>query len=132
MADNGSGGRYAYRASKAALNIINKSMSLDLQAEGVTCVLLHPGTQRHRASLMVWLPVAWEGCGQVQGLGLGRATLDSGRGLAGAAYVPVVWKSGRRVHKPLDHPRTTLEAMCSTLLELLPFAAPSACDSAVC
>lgn len=42
--DNGSGGSYAYRASKAALNIINKSLSIDLAGDGVTCVLLHPGT----------------------------------------------------------------------------------------
>lgn len=42
--DNGSGKGYAYRASKAALNIINKSMSIDLKEEfDVTCMLLHPG-----------------------------------------------------------------------------------------
>lgn len=41
--DNQSGGGYAYRASKAALNIVNKSLSIDLSGEGVTCVLLHPG-----------------------------------------------------------------------------------------
>lgn len=39
--DNGSGGAYAYRASKAALNIVNKSLSLDLR--NITSVLLHPG-----------------------------------------------------------------------------------------
>eukprot|EP01024_Parvocaulis_polyphysoides_P037225 TRINITY_DN33139_c0_g1_i1.p1 TRINITY_DN33139_c0_g1~~TRINITY_DN33139_c0_g1_i1.p1 ORF type:complete len:259 (+),score=33.83 TRINITY_DN33139_c0_g1_i1:77-778(+) len=41
--DNSSGGGYAYRASKSALNIINKSMSIDLQELGICCVLLHPG-----------------------------------------------------------------------------------------
>ena len=42
--DNGSGKGYAYRASKAALNIVNKSMSIDLKEEfDVTCMLLHPG-----------------------------------------------------------------------------------------
>eukprot|EP00241_Pyramimonas_parkeae_P012264 CAMPEP_0114226462 /NCGR_PEP_ID=MMETSP0058-20121206/1249_1 /TAXON_ID=36894 /ORGANISM="Pyramimonas parkeae, CCMP726" /LENGTH=290 /DNA_ID=CAMNT_0001337197 /DNA_START=1 /DNA_END=870 /DNA_ORIENTATION=+ len=41
--DNKSGGGYAYRASKAALNIVNTSMSIDLKPDGVTCVLLHPG-----------------------------------------------------------------------------------------
>jgi NAD(P)-dependent dehydrogenase (short-subunit alcohol dehydrogenase family) len=45
-ADNGSGGGYAYRASKAALNIINTSMSIDLKDRGVTSVLLHPGWVR--------------------------------------------------------------------------------------
>jgi NAD(P)-dependent dehydrogenase (short-subunit alcohol dehydrogenase family) len=43
--DNTSGGEYAYRASKAALNIINRSMSIDLGHKGITCVLLHPGTR---------------------------------------------------------------------------------------
>lgn len=38
-----SGGGYAYRASKAALNIINKAMSIDLAPEKVQCVLIHPG-----------------------------------------------------------------------------------------
>ncbi|GAB4820966.1 hypothetical protein N2152v2_008012 [Parachlorella kessleri] len=44
--DNGRGGSYAYRASKAALNIVNKSLSIDLKADNVTCVLLHPGYVR--------------------------------------------------------------------------------------
>jgi len=41
--DNTSGGSYAYRASKAALNAITKSLSIDLGEEGFTCVVLHPG-----------------------------------------------------------------------------------------
>lgn len=36
-------GGYAYRASKAALNIINKALSLDLKDRQVECVLVHPG-----------------------------------------------------------------------------------------
>ena len=36
------------RASKSALNIINKSMSIDLANRGVTAVLLHPGYVRTR------------------------------------------------------------------------------------
>jgi NAD(P)-dependent dehydrogenase (short-subunit alcohol dehydrogenase family) len=41
--DNSSGGAYAYRASKAALNMINKSLALDLAGEGFTCIVTHPG-----------------------------------------------------------------------------------------
>jgi len=41
--DNTSGGSYAYRASKAALNSITKSLAIDLAEEGFTCVVLHPG-----------------------------------------------------------------------------------------
>jgi NAD(P)-dependent dehydrogenase (short-subunit alcohol dehydrogenase family) len=43
IADNTSGGAYGYRASKSALNMLNKSMSIDLRREGFTCVVLHPG-----------------------------------------------------------------------------------------
>ncbi len=43
MEDNNSGGYYGYRASKAALNAIGKSLSLDLAPRGVSVVLLHPG-----------------------------------------------------------------------------------------
>ena len=46
--DNGSGKGYAYRASKSALNIVNKSMSIDLESRGVMCELLHPGWVRTR------------------------------------------------------------------------------------
>jgi NAD(P)-dependent dehydrogenase (short-subunit alcohol dehydrogenase family) len=37
------GGRYAYRASKTALNMEWKSLSQDLAGKGVICVVLHPG-----------------------------------------------------------------------------------------
>lgn len=43
MQDNTSGGSYAYRASKAALNAVTKSMALDLEDKGITVALLHPG-----------------------------------------------------------------------------------------
>lgn len=42
-ADNSSGGTYAYRAAKAALVIVSKSMAVDLQADGVRVITLHPG-----------------------------------------------------------------------------------------
>ena len=41
--DNTSGGAHGYRASKCALNMLNKSLSVDLAREGFTCVVLHPG-----------------------------------------------------------------------------------------
>jgi NAD(P)-dependent dehydrogenase (short-subunit alcohol dehydrogenase family) len=41
--DNTSGGSYAYRASKCALNMMTRSLSLDLRREGFTCLVLHPG-----------------------------------------------------------------------------------------
>jgi NAD(P)-dependent dehydrogenase (short-subunit alcohol dehydrogenase family) len=46
IADNDSGGRYAYRASKAALNAVGKSLSVDLKDSGVIVLILHPGWVR--------------------------------------------------------------------------------------
>jgi len=43
IADNTSGGAYAYRMSKAALNMANKSMSVDLAARGFVCIVMNPG-----------------------------------------------------------------------------------------
>jgi NAD(P)-dependent dehydrogenase (short-subunit alcohol dehydrogenase family) len=45
-ADNSSGGTYAYRAAKAALIIISKSMAVDLQGDGINVITLHPGWVR--------------------------------------------------------------------------------------
>lgn len=46
IADNTSGGTYAYRSSKAALNSIGKSMAVDLKDKGVFVAILHPGMVR--------------------------------------------------------------------------------------
>lgn len=43
MADNGSGGSYGYRASKAAVNAIGKSLAVDLLPRKIAVLLLHPG-----------------------------------------------------------------------------------------
>jgi len=43
ISDNGSGGSYLYRSSKAALNAIVKSLSIDLKKRGLKAVILHPG-----------------------------------------------------------------------------------------
>lgn len=44
--EQSNGGWYAYRASKAALNQVNKTLSAELAADGFTCVVLHPGWVR--------------------------------------------------------------------------------------
>lgn len=43
MGDNASGGSYLYRSSKAALNAVMKSLSIDLQPRGIGVLILHPG-----------------------------------------------------------------------------------------
>lgn len=43
IADNGSGGSYIYRSSKTAVNMVMKSLSIDLAARGIAVGVLHPG-----------------------------------------------------------------------------------------
>ena len=46
VSDNGTGGWYSYRASKTALNQLNKTLSVELARKRapVSAILLHPGT----------------------------------------------------------------------------------------
>lgn len=46
LTENDGGGLYAYRMSKAALNIATKSMSVDLKSDKILCVSMHPGWVR--------------------------------------------------------------------------------------
>jgi NAD(P)-dependent dehydrogenase (short-subunit alcohol dehydrogenase family) len=48
VGDNGSGGYYAYRLAKGALNMIAKGVSIELRQRGVIAVALHPGWVRTR------------------------------------------------------------------------------------
>jgi NAD(P)-dependent dehydrogenase (short-subunit alcohol dehydrogenase family) len=43
IADNQRGGSYIYRSSKAAVNMVARSLAIDLKPRGITSVLLHPG-----------------------------------------------------------------------------------------
>jgi NAD(P)-dependent dehydrogenase (short-subunit alcohol dehydrogenase family) len=43
IADNGSGGAYAYRMAKAALNMASRSLAVDLRPEGILSVVINPG-----------------------------------------------------------------------------------------
>ena len=46
IGDNGSGGNYGYRMSKAAVNMAGVNLALDLKTKGIAVVLLHPGMVR--------------------------------------------------------------------------------------
>ena len=46
IAENSSGGTYAYRASKAALDMVIKTLAVDLASQGVIVVALSPGWVR--------------------------------------------------------------------------------------
>jgi NAD(P)-dependent dehydrogenase (short-subunit alcohol dehydrogenase family) len=46
IGDNGSGGYYGYRMSKAALNAAGVSLARDLRGSGIAVAILHPGFVR--------------------------------------------------------------------------------------
>ena len=46
IADNTSGGSIAYRSSKAAVNMVTRSLATDLAPLGITCVVVNPGWVR--------------------------------------------------------------------------------------
>jgi NAD(P)-dependent dehydrogenase (short-subunit alcohol dehydrogenase family) len=46
IADNNSGGSIAYRSSKAAVNMVMRSLAIDLAPRGITCVVVNPGWVR--------------------------------------------------------------------------------------
>lgn len=43
IADNGSGGDYGYRMSKAAQNMLTRNLAIDLAEAGIVVAALHPG-----------------------------------------------------------------------------------------
>lgn len=48
IADNDSGGRYGYRASKAACNALGRSLAIDLKKRSIAVAQLHPGFVKTR------------------------------------------------------------------------------------
>jgi NAD(P)-dependent dehydrogenase (short-subunit alcohol dehydrogenase family) len=43
IGDNASGGAFAYRSSKAAVNMVMRSLAIDLAPRDITCVVINPG-----------------------------------------------------------------------------------------
>ena len=46
ITDNTSGGSIVYRSSKAAVNMVMRSLAIDLAPRGITCVVVNPGWVR--------------------------------------------------------------------------------------
>jgi NAD(P)-dependent dehydrogenase (short-subunit alcohol dehydrogenase family) len=46
IGDNTSGGAFAYRSSKAAVNMVMRSLAIDLSPRGITSVVINPGWVR--------------------------------------------------------------------------------------
>jgi NAD(P)-dependent dehydrogenase (short-subunit alcohol dehydrogenase family) len=59
ISDNASGGGYAYRMSKAALNMMSRSLAVDLRGDGILSVVINPGwVQTDMGGAGASLPVA--------------------------------------------------------------------------
>ena len=43
IADNTSGGSIVYRSSRVAVNMVMRSLAIDLAPRGITCVVVNPG-----------------------------------------------------------------------------------------
>ena len=90
IADNGSGGSYIYRSSKAALNAAMHSLAIDLKDRGVIVLLLHPGwvrTDMGGPSGLIEAPESVKGMRRV----IGRATLDDSGGFFAYDGKPIPW-----------------------------------------
>jgi NAD(P)-dependent dehydrogenase (short-subunit alcohol dehydrogenase family) len=57
------GGNYAHHASKAALNMVGKLLSLDLKDKGVTVSIIHPGFMRTEMTKGVGFDKYWDSGG---------------------------------------------------------------------
>jgi NAD(P)-dependent dehydrogenase (short-subunit alcohol dehydrogenase family) len=54
IADNSSGGYYAYRASKTAVNSFFKSFAVELKEQDVIVTILHPGFTKTNLNADIW------------------------------------------------------------------------------
>jgi NAD(P)-dependent dehydrogenase (short-subunit alcohol dehydrogenase family) len=59
------GGNYGHHASKAALNMVGKLLSLDLKEQGVIISILHPGFMRTEMTAGVGFDKFWDDGGAV-------------------------------------------------------------------
>ncbi|KAI9050599.1 hypothetical protein LZ554_005758 [Drepanopeziza brunnea f. sp. 'monogermtubi'] len=59
------GGNYAHHASKAALNMVGKLLSLDLKEKGVVISIVHPGFMRTEMTAGVGFDKYWDDGGAV-------------------------------------------------------------------
>lgn len=57
------GGNFGHHASKAALNMVGKLLSLDLKAKGITVGLVHPGFMRTEMTKSVGFDKYWDAAG---------------------------------------------------------------------
>ena len=64
--DNTSGGSYGYRMSKTAVNMLGKSLSVDLKEAGIAVFLLHPGWVSTEMTGKTGIPVQVSATGLIE------------------------------------------------------------------
>jgi NAD(P)-dependent dehydrogenase (short-subunit alcohol dehydrogenase family) len=90
IADNGSGGSYGYRMSKAALNMASRSLAQDLRAEGLIAVVLSPGwVQTDMGGTEAPTPVAESATGLISLID--RLTLQDSGTFLNFRGEPIAW-----------------------------------------
>jgi len=89
ISDNGLGGWYSYRMSKAALNQFTKTAGLEMKRHGCVVLALHPGTTDTDLSVPFQKNVAehklfpvWYSCARMLDVVWGVDDADSGKFLA--------------------------------------------------
>lgn len=78
------GGNYAHHASKAALNMAGKLLSLDLRDAGVVVSMVHPGFMRTEMTKGVGFDKFWDDGG---GESLVSPAASEGRGVGRARWL---------------------------------------------
>ncbi|KAG5944083.1 hypothetical protein E4U59_007646 [Claviceps monticola] len=75
------GGNYAHHASKAALNMVGKLLSLDLKERGIAVGIVHPGFMRTEMTRGVGYDESWDEGGAVTPDEAARSLVDWVNGL---------------------------------------------------
>jgi len=77
--DNSSGGSYAYRMSKAALNMAVRNLAHELGPEGFICLAIHPGWVKTRMGGAAAPLEVRDASAEVLGVALGAGADDGGK-----------------------------------------------------
>lgn len=90
IADNGSGGAYAYRSTKSALNSAMRSLAIDLRERGISVILLHPGWVKTDMGGVNAMITVEESVAQMRAI-LDRADLDTSGTFFDRNGQPIPW-----------------------------------------
>lgn len=75
------GGNYGHHASKAALNMVGKLLSMDLEPKGIIVSIVHPGFMRTEMTKGVGFDQFWDSGGAVTPDEAAKSLIDWTKGL---------------------------------------------------